>query len=156
MLKRLLIVGAVAATAAAQAQTTDAARYTNSQGVEIIQNRPPPAAALPTTAPAREAPVKPVSVPQPKVAAENPAVRDARFQVSPQDQNARDRDRLNILRQELVKELEGYEAKNKVLRSPTMKAGLDEQQLKRLQETLQAHERNIRDLNAEISRTSRQ
>lgn len=67
-----------------------------------------------------------------------------------------DRDRVNILRQELMKELGDYEAKNKVLRNPAMKDSLDEQQLKRLQETLQVHERNIRDLNTEITRAVRQ
>lgn len=86
----------------------------------------------------------------------SPAARDTSFKVSPDDQQARDRDRVNILRQELMKELGDYETKNKVLRNPAMKAGLDEQQLKRMQETLQAHERNIRDLNAEITRAVRQ
>ena len=35
-------------------------------------------------------------------------------------------------------------------------AGLDAEQLARLQEKLQAHERNIRDLNSEITRAVRQ
>ena len=155
MFPHILLFVAVTAAAAAQAQTTDASRYTNSQGVEIIQNRPPPApVALPAPAPAKDAVAKASTV-APAKSPEPPALRDARFQVSPQDQAGRDRERLDILRTELVKELEDYEAKNKVLRNPAMKAGLDDQQLKRLQETLQAHERNIRDLNAEIARTSR-
>ncbi|MWM63449.1 hypothetical protein, partial [Escherichia coli] len=86
----------------------------------------------------------------------DPALRNAHFQIAPQEQKERDRDRVNILRQELMKELQDYETKNKVLRTPALKAGLDAEQLARLQEKLQAHERNIRDLNSEITRAVKQ
>lgn len=161
----ILFAAAFAPAGAAWAQSTEATRYTNNQGVEMIQNRPPPvpAPAVPVTSQGivqgREAagpsPTAPPVV-QGRTAGEVPAVRDARFRVSAQDQKARDQDRVEILRQELTKELGDYEAKNKVLRNPDMKASLSDDQLSRLQETLQAHERNILDLNAEIIRTTRQ
>lgn len=158
-MKTILLLGALLGIAAgAAAQSTDATRYTNGQGVEIIQNRaaPAPAAALPAAVPApAPAPAAGGAVPA-RAQGDNAALRTAHFQIPPQEQKARDRDRVDILRQELMKELQDYETKNKVLRTPEMKAGLDPEQLARLQETLQAHERNIRDLNAEITRAVKQ
>lgn len=164
MLKPTLLIAAVfAPVCAAWAQSTEATRFVNGQGVELIQNR-----ALPISASAPTA--SPQGTVQSKMAADIPsatsiaharpaktmvAVPDTRFQVSPEVQKARDLDRIDILRQELMMELGDFEAKNKVLRNPAMRAGLDEQQLKRLEEGLQAHERNIRDLNAEITRAVR-
>lgn len=132
----------------AGAQTSEAARYTNQQGIEIIQNRPaeqPASASKPTVAAAKP------SAPEPAAA----GVRDARFQISPKDQAERDRDRLAILRQELLKEMEGYQAKNKILHSPSMQASLTDDQLQRVRDTAHAHEQNIRDLNSEINRALR-
>lgn len=164
MLKPILLGVAILAPAAVGwAQSTEATRYVNGQGVEMIQNRPPPApapmplvvpsgAAQGKTAVAAPAPVQPASRIRTTAV---PAALAPDLQIAPDDQKARDRDRVNILRQELMKELGDYEVKNKVLRNPAAKASLDEQQLKRLQETLQAHERNIRDLNSEIARAVR-
>ena len=130
----------------AGAQTSEAARYTNAQGIEVIQNRQ---AELPAVAakPAAEAP-------RPR-APDTAAVHDARFTISAREQNDRDRDRLAILRQELMKEMEGFQAKNKILHSTSMQASLTEEQLQRVRDTSHAHEQNIRDLNAEINRTLR-
>ena len=63
MLKIIFLVAAAGTAAGALAQSTDAARYTNGQGVEIIQNRPPPAPmAPPPLAPVKEPPAKPAAV----------------------------------------------------------------------------------------------
>jgi hypothetical protein len=128
------------------AQTSEAARYTNQQGIEIIQNRP-----AEQTAGAGKAPVEAAKPRAPEPA----TVKDARFQVSAKDQAERDRDRLAILRQELLKEMEGYQAKNKILHSPSMQASLTDDQLQRVRDTAHTHEQNIRDLNSEINRALR-
>lgn len=128
------------------AQTSEAARYTNQQGIEIIQNRP---AEQPATASKL-----PVEAAKPR-APEPAAAKDARLQISAKDQAERDRDRLAILRQELLKEMEGYQAKNKILHSSSMQASLTDDQLQRVRDTAHSHEQNIRDLNSEINRTLR-
>ncbi len=138
------------APALASAQTTDATRYTNAQGVEVIQNRPPAPLAATAAAPAAVT-EKPANTGKP--AKEAASAHDARFQIAAREQNERDRDRLAILRQELLKEMEDYQTKSRILHSPSMKSSLTEEQLQRLQQTAHAHEQNIRDLNAEINRT---
>jgi hypothetical protein len=150
-MKTLLLLTSLCGLAAgAMAQSLDATRYTNGQGVEVIQNRAVPApAAAPAPAPAHAPPAAALPA---RAQGTAPALRDARFQIAPHEQKARDRDRVDVLRQELMKELQDYETKNKVLRTPALKAGLDAEQLTRVQESLQAHARNIRDLNAEITR----
>jgi hypothetical protein len=151
MMKAHLIYAAAMLTPQlVQAQSSEAARYVNRQGVEIIQNRiaetPPASASKPAateTAAARTTAERPV------------AVRDARFQIPAKEQSERDRDRLAILRQELLTEMENYQTKNKILHSPSMQASLSEAQLQRVRDTAHAHEQNIRDLNSEISRALR-
>lgn len=140
------------------AQSTDASRYTNKQGIEVIQNRPAPPAAASTTTPSTpdQAPAQHTSsaskasvVPAEK--SESP-VKDARFQIPPEAQKAADDGRLEILQQELEQELKDAQSKSKILSDKHMRAGLDEPQLTRLKDTLRVHERNILDLNSEINR----
>ena len=130
---RFLLAAALAtmASSAACAQTSEAARYTNQQGIEIIQNRPASAAKLPVETAKPRAP-------------EPATVKDARFQVSAKDQAERDRDRLAILRQELLKEMEGYQAKNKILHSSSMQASLTDDQLQRVRDTVHTHAKHPR------------
>jgi hypothetical protein len=47
------------------------------------------------------------------------------------------------------------ESKIRVLQSPAMRAKLDPEQLKRLQETTLEHEKNIRALTSEINRAKK-
>ncbi|MRW90355.1 hypothetical protein GJ699_10190 [Duganella sp. FT80W] len=150
MKAHLIYVAAMLMPLLAQAQSSEAARYVNRQGVEIIQNRvtetPPASASKPAITEAAA----------PRATAERPAaVHDARFQISSREQNERDRDRLVILRQELQTEIENYQAKNKILHSPSLQASLSEEQLQRVRDITHAHEQNIRDLNNEISRALR-
>ena len=128
----------------APAQSTEAARYVNPQGIEVIQARRPPA-------PEAERADK-ASAPKKTGSTAPPASIDGKLQVSAKEQSTRDEDRLAILSQELARESASLENKVKILQTPAMKAKLSEDELKRLQETLLDHEKNMRALNAEISR----
>jgi len=78
--------------------------------------------------------------------------RPAAFQIGAGEQGARDRDRLAILQQEMQAENSALEQKVRVLSNAGLRAKLDPEQLKRLQETTLEHERNIRALTSEINR----
>ena len=145
--------GVIALTLAATdvaAQSTDAARYVNSQGIEVIQPRRPPAPEPGKTGPADKAD-RTGSVSS--AGSATPAAPiDAKLRVSAKDQASRDQDRLDILNQELADETKAFETKARILQTPEMKAKLDDEGLKRLQETIIEHGKNIRALQAEISR----
>lgn len=147
---------ALAAPLGVQAQSIDAERYVNAQGVEVIQGRRAAPAAAPAPAPeADNAPVPPT--PARPVLRTEPAAqaRPAAFQIGAGEQDARDRDRLAILKQEMHAENSALEQKIRILQSPEMRAKLDPEQLKRLQETTLEHERNIRALTVEINRAKK-
>lgn len=145
--------------AIASAQATEASRYVNRDGIEVIQAR----SASATSAPAAPAVAGQSEAPAPEAVARPRAARavhsvepsnapaDARLRVSAHEQSARDKDRLAILNQELYKELAEYENKSKVLKSPSMRGKLPEAELTRLRELASDHEKNIRALMAEIS-----
>jgi hypothetical protein len=136
----------------AQAQSTEAARYVNPQGIEVIQARRPPAveeAKVPTEKNGSVIKAMTGTNPAPVQAS---AALDSRLLVSNKEQRDRDQDRLAILTQELATENAGLQTKIRVLQDPALKAGLSASDLKRLGETAMDHEKNIRALNAEIGR----
>lgn len=147
----------LAAPLGLQAQSIDAERYVNAQGVEVIQGRraAPAAAPAPAPAPAPEADnaTVPSTPARPAVRTEPAAqARPAAFQIGAGEQDVRDRDRLAILKQEMQAENSALEQKIRILSNKELRSKLDPEQLKRLQETTLEHERNIRALTAEINR----
>lgn len=115
----------------APGHATEAMRYRDPQGIDIIRNR---ASAAP--------PATPTSVPP------RSPVEPARFQIPMQEQQARDRDRLAILRQELATELDALASQQHQARST------DPEQARRMGAQQHRHQQNIRDLTAEIERAS--
>ena len=111
----------------------EAVRYRDGQGIEMIGGR---TTAIPDA----------VSVP-PALAARQAA--PLRLQITAHEQQARDRDRLAILRQELDAELAALQE------NIAHSRGLANEPLQRSREQLRRHQQNIRDLHAEISRTSK-
>lgn len=111
----------------------EAVRYRDRQGIEMIGGR---AAAMT------------VATPQlPALAAQRTG--PVRLQITAHEQQARDRDRLAILRQELDAELAALQE------NIAHSRGLANEPLQRSREQLRRHQQNIRDLRAEISRTSK-
>lgn len=116
---------------AVAAHGSEAVRYRDERGIEIIGGR--------TTA--MPAPVQaPASVPS----AERAAL--ARWQIAPHQQQARDRERLAILRQELATEVAAMDAQVRHAR------GLEAEPQQRAREQLRRHQLNIDALHAEIRR----
>lgn len=110
---------------------SEAVRYRDERGIEIIGGR---TTAMPT----------PVQAP----ASAPPAQRAAltRWQIAPHQQQARDRERLAILRQELATEVAAMGAQVRHARS------LDAEPQRRAREQLRRHQLNIDALHAEIRR----
>ena len=126
------------------AQSSDASRYVNPQGVEVIGGRrsgPVEQGAVPVS--------RPALTPSASSAAKS---GDSRLQVSPRQQSARDEDRLVILNSELKKEADAFETKLRIVQTPALKAKLSTDDLARVEAGLVDHERNVRSLNAEIGR----
>lgn len=138
----LLLTG----SSSAFCQATDAARYVNAQGIEVIQARRPVTPPEPVVqAPKAGAVLK-------NAAAPIVANGDSKLQVSAKEQRNRDQDRLVILTEELATESKAFENKIKIMQTPAMRSKLSSDELARLQETMVDHEKNMRSLNAEISR----
>lgn len=146
-----IYVGTLLALAAGGAccQTTDAARYLNPQGIEVIQPRRQ--VAVDDAHPRVEKPGGVVKA-TPAAAASAAASAGGKMQVTAQEQRSRDEDRLAILNAELATESKALETKLRILATPAMQGKLSPDDLKRLQETAVDHEKNIRSLNAEIGR----
>jgi len=139
------------------AQAIDASRYINAQGVEVIQGR---RAAKPAPSPGTGSDVGDASGPASGAQAIPKSTLPARpmaagYQIAAGEQQQRDRDRLSILEEEMHAENVALESKIRVLQDPAMRAKLDAEQLKRLQETTLAHEKNIRALHSEIARAKK-
>ena len=111
------------ASLAAAGHGGEAVRYRDAQGIEIIGGRA-------TLAPA---PLAQQAAP-------------ARWQIAPPEQQARDRERLAILRQELANEMAAIDTS---AHSPPAR---DAESPNRAREQLRRHQQNIHDLNAEIRR----
>lgn len=131
---------------AAYCQATDAARYVNAQGIEVIQARRPQTQSDSHVAASKIAALSTTP------ALPNIASSDSRLQISAKVQLSRDQDRLAILNQELATENKAFENKIRIMQTPAMKEKLSPEEQTRLQETLVDHERNMRALKAEIGR----
>ncbi|MET3139947.1 hypothetical protein AAKU61_004330 [Undibacterium sp. GrIS 1.2] len=141
------------------AQSVDAQRYVNAQGVEVIQSRQQFLPDNTSTLPVKPTPVIKENISNPNTlmhSQSNPASLNTKLQISTKEQAQRDHERAAILNQELANEVTALQTKLKILNSPSMKAKLSDQELLRLQETASAHEQNIRSLNSEINRMSAQ
>ena len=110
---------------------SEAVRYRDERGIEIIGSR--------TTA---------MPAPEQAPASAPPAQRAAltRWQIAPHQQQARDRERLAILRLELATEMAAMDAQVRHARS------LDAEPQQRAREQLRRHQLNIDALHAEIRR----
>lgn len=147
----VLLGALLPAAVSAQAQSTDASRYVNSQGIEVIQARQPLSVRDDRIAQAAKSDnaVREQPAPAPRTTQQ---AMDGRFQVSAAEQAERDLDRLAILQQELMSEAAAFQTKWKTLHTPSMKASLSDEEVARVRETMHNHESNLRALNAEISR----
>lgn len=148
------VVSAMSAGAGACAQSIEASRYVNRDGIEVIQARPQAdteAAGSVVMTDAAPKQTRAAKAPSLNLQQTVQVMPDRRMQVSASEQRARDKDRLTILNQELYKELAEFETKNKVLKTPSMRGKLPEAELARLRELASDHEKNIRALMAEIS-----
>lgn len=132
----------------AAAQSTEAARYVNNQGIEVIQAR---AAPKPADTGASQSSAKASGEQEAGAVRSVSVAANPKLHVSASQQMARDKERLAILNQELLKELGEYETKTKVLRSPALSGKLAEAELTRMRELAGEHEKNIRSLQAEIN-----
>lgn len=150
-MKRTLCCCLLGAALHVQAQQSDATRYRNAQGIEVIQNR---GAQLRDEL--RSQPNAGAVKPGPDAAGLPKAtVHDAAFQISAKEQAERDRDRKAILQEELAKEMEAYQTKMRMLQAHAVQASLPEDQVARLKEMTAAHEKNIHALYAELGRLGR-
>lgn len=131
---------ALLALLASDAHGAEAVRYRDGQGIEIIGGR---ASAIPATV---APPVMPVTRSAPLRLQRMQQAEPARLHVTAHEQQARDRDRLAILRQELDAELAA------VQENIAHSRGLAHEPLQHSREQLRRHQQNIRDLHAEISR----
>ena len=134
---------ALGAWLASDAHGAEAVRYRDGQGIEIIGGR---ATAIPATV---APPVMPVTRSAPLRLQRTQQAEPARLHVTAHEQQARDRDRLAILRQELDAELAAVHANIAQSRI------LDHEPLQRSREQLRRHQENIRALKAEIARAAR-
>lgn len=155
----LLALGLLRTTALAAppSQATEAARYVNAQGIEVIQARAnnPVAdqSALNPTPVATPAPPRrsfSVANGAANIAQAFRVSNDPKLHISAREQSARDRDRLTILQQELMKELTAYEQKTRLLKRSAINGAMPKDEIDRLREVTIDHEKNIRALNAEI------
>ena len=151
-------LAALLAAPSLYAQSIDAPRYVNAQGVEVIQGRraaPPALPRMEVQASADDAPAPASAAKSNARSADTGPAKKAAFQIAAGEQDARDRDRLAILNEEMRSENAALESKIRILQSPAMRAKLDPEQLKRLQETTLEHEKNIRSLTSEINRAKK-
>ena len=146
---------------ATDAHGGEAVRYRNEQGIEMIGGRatavPDAVAAPPAFATQRPGLARlqlpphepPAAIARLHIGPHEWPTAPLRLQIAPHEQQARDRDRLAILRQEL--DAESAAIQENIVHS----RGLVQQPLQRSREQLRRHQQNIRDLHAEISRASK-
>lgn len=145
------------ATPALQAQSIDAPRYVNAQGVEVIQGRRAPSAPVAAAVgeDGRQGAAPGPTSKTVKMPADAAQARPASYQIGAGEQQQRDRDRRAILEDELRAEHVSLDSKIRVLQSAELRSKLDSDALKRLQETTLDHEKNIRALHAELTRAKK-
>lgn len=133
------------------AQSSEAARYVNRQGIEIIASRGSASSGLGERMPERRASKLADPKKMPRPAALSAAIPDRLF-VSARQQAARDQDRLAILQEELKAETTAFESKRRLLHEATTSAKLGPEERRLSEEAMRRHQSNIRALNAEIGR----
>ena len=145
------------ATPALQAQSIDAPRYVNAQGVEVIQGRRAPSVPVEATVgeDGRQGAAPGLTSKAVKMQVDAAQARPASYQIGAGEQQQRDRDRRAILEDELRAEHVSLDSKIRVLQSAELRGKLDPDALKRLQETTLDHEKNIRALHAELTRAKK-
>ncbi len=149
------------ARAQSPVQGLEAKRYRNADGVEVLTSRALPPAPAPTPGVA----AGPASASGASGGAGSPAAAGRSgtpgllpaggapaIRVAPQDQAARDRDRLAILNGELMLEAQALSTKRQALNSPRAGLDLTSVQVQALRDDVARHEENIRALNREIRR----
>jgi hypothetical protein len=135
------------------AQTIEASRYVNAQGVEILVSRsspkPPEASVAETPVAAARATVVASSkaVAGPDMNADAGALR----RVTHPQQTSRDEERRRILTRELLTEEQQLDVKRRLLRSPRAQTDLSAQELRRVNEEVQRHEANTKALQHELA-----
>ena len=158
-MRKLFVQGAIGCAAilasSAQAQSIEASRYVNGQGIEVIQGRTPPVASAAEkkqdAAPASGSVTTPRAAQAVRTVDGGATAADPRMRVSAAEQRARDKDRLAILNEELGREMGEYNAKSKILNSPSMRDKLPPAELARVRELAADHEKNIQTLMSEIA-----
>jgi hypothetical protein len=136
------------------AGVTDAKRYVDLQGIEFIHNR----GAAEVAGNGGSTIVRKTGASlqlKPKLTANNPLFVESKMQISKQEQQKRDGDRLSILNQEMMTEASAYQTIWRALHIPNMKASLDIESIRKLQLSLNEHEQNIRSLTSEIINTKK-
>jgi uncharacterized protein involved in exopolysaccharide biosynthesis len=128
-------------------------RYRTAEGVEVIVGRDPAplaAAANPNSAPSTSKARATLT----DNLASAPASTDGTHRVSEKEQTDRDRERVNILTNELVNENRALDLNHQALKSPRASVDLDAQQLQALRASAERHEANIKALTDELRRAS--
>ncbi len=136
------------------AGVTEAERYVDTQGIEVIHNR----SATLVSGNSASSNVSKIGVsPQlkPVLTANNLAMVESKMQIPKQEQQKRDSGRLSILNQEMMMEASAYQTIWRALHVPNMKASLDIESTRKLQQSLNDHEQNIRLLTSEIINTKK-
>lgn len=130
-----------------QGSAVTAPRYLDAQGIEVIHGRNVPSPAKQTEAPHPAPIVRGTKYEPPS----DGAPHDTRLQIGVAEQNARDRDRVGILQQELTVEMQEYQrAAKRLEEARRSKTGAEV--LARIQEEANEHGKNIQALNAELRR----
>lgn len=146
----------IAASSPLLARATEAERYVDSQGIEIIHNRSvavPLGNNLPSNIlKAGGATQLTAAV---AVAENNPNFSGSKLQIPKKEQQRRDVGRLEILNQELMAEASAFQTKWKALNTPNMKLSMGNEQAIKLQQSLNENEKNIRLLTSEINNTKK-
>lgn len=150
----LFLFSIATASSAVGAGMTDAERYVDMQGIEVIHNR---GAVLVTgnSTSSNERKTSASLQSRPVLTANNLQFVESKMQIQKQEQQKRDGDRLSILNQEMMTEASAYQAIWRALHVPKMKASLDNESTRKLQQSLNEHEQNIRSLTSEINNTKK-
>ena len=157
-----IVLGIIAPAAGAQSSVpterppaVQPVRYTNSEGIEIIQNRGAAqgrGSSGQPAAPASRGGKGPAAKGEGRVDARPMDVAVSR----PPRAVVDNRERINILTHELIAETNDLETKRKLLKTPRGTNDLVDQMYARLEREVRDHQENILALNREIRRVARE
>ncbi len=149
----MLLMGACCASGQAQAQASEAKRYTSVQGIEMIQSRGASMNRMTSASSSAAGGKYPAgvvgAVPTGWTAPQHFA---SRVTVSPPEQAARDRDRMAVLKQELDKELALLQSQATTLNDRELRSKVGPDEVKRMEYMQALHEQNVKALTAEMRR----